>query len=220
MHDVAEDLLVLGWESQHRGDDARRDELREVRSPIDELASLHLVEVLVAERANLRLQRVDRSRREGRQDDTTRDRVKGRVRRDRWRASDGRRDEVRRVLVVHDDDHAAREVLSVVRDRRDHLVRRGEPAAAVSIGVGDRTTLAQVLPDRVGIVHPARIGVVPVRCKVFDRQLVRHRFVDDVGHSRLPRTGLESAGSVVRESDPAPRSPPLRRPVRTSGIAL
>ena len=171
MDDVPEDLFVLGREAQHRGDDAGRDELRVVGSPVHELVSDHLVEVFVAKGANLRFQGIDRSRGERRQDDATSDRVKGRIGRDRWRAADRRGDEVRRVFVVHHHHHAAREVLRVIGDRGHHLVRGGEPPAAVTIGVRDRAAFAQVLPDWVRVVHPLRIGVVPVGGEVVDRHL-------------------------------------------------
>ena len=63
---------------------------------------------------------------------------------------------------VVDDDGAAGEVLGVLGDRRHAGVGRGEPPAAVALGVRDRAALAQVLPDRVGVVHPLGVGVVPV----------------------------------------------------------
>src|SRR5665213_3198227 len=182
MDDISEDLLVLGRESQHRGDDAGRDVLREVTPPVDEFTPFHLVEVLVAESANLRLQCVDRTGCEGRKNDATRDRVKGRVRRDRRRATHRRGNEVRRQLVVDHDHHAAREVLRVIAERRHHLVRRREPPAAVAISVRNGAALAQVFPNWVGIVHPLRIRVVPIGGEVLDRHLLRYGFVNDVAH--------------------------------------
>ena len=100
VHEVAKEVLVLFGEAQHRGDDARRDVLRVLARPRRRpRSSAERVEVLVAERADLGLERVDRPGREGGQDEAPRELVKGRVRGDRRRAPDGR-DGVRRELVV------------------------------------------------------------------------------------------------------------------------
>ena len=81
----------------------------------------------------------------------------------------------RRATVAHDDG-ATREVVGVLGDLGDAGVRRGEPGAAVAIGVGDRAALAEVLPDRIGIGDPLRIGVIEVGGEVLDEWAVGHDY--------------------------------------------
>ena len=143
---------------------------------VDDVLARQSVEQLRTEVPNHRLQRVDRSRREGRQNQSSSDRVERRVRRDGRGAADRRREvQFRRATVAHDDG-ATGEVVGVLGDLRDAGVRRGEPGAAVAIGVGHRTALAQVLPDRIGIGDPLRVRVIEVGGEVLDERAVGHDY--------------------------------------------
>ena len=73
------------------------------------------------------------------------------------------------------DDGARREVLGVVRDGRHIVVTHRQPRAAVAVGVGDGALAAQLVPDRVRIGDPLRVGVVEVGREVVDRRVMGHR---------------------------------------------
>ena len=115
---------------------------------VDDARVPRSIEMLAAQRANLRLERVDRARRERREQESARDLVKRRVRRDGRCPADRRGRRELGGTCSSSRPLSAREVFGVVRDRRHHLVGGGEPPAAVAIGVGYGAAFAQVLPDR------------------------------------------------------------------------
>ena len=71
------------------------------------------------------------------------------------------------------DDAARGEVLGVVGDGAHVLVARGEIDAHEAVGVGDRARLAQLVPDREGVVDPARIEMIEIGGPVLDRRTLR-----------------------------------------------
>jgi hypothetical protein len=171
--EVNEPLDVVLGEAEHRADDTGRDVLRVGHPRVDDVA-LEAVDQFHAEGADHRLEGVDRSRGEGREDEPSRDRVERGVRGDGRRDADRRREVQFRGAAVADDDGSTGEVLRVLGDRGHAGVGRGEPTAAVALGVRHRAALAQVLPDRVGIGHPLGIGVIPLGGEVLDEGLVGH----------------------------------------------
>ena len=92
VHELAEQLLVLRRESEHAADHVDRDVLRVLHGGVDDgLAGddlAHLVEQLVAQRADLVLPRLDLLRRERRQQQTAGDVVERRIAGDRRRPTD------------------------------------------------------------------------------------------------------------------------------------
>ena len=176
VHELEELLDVLFREAQHAADDARRDVLRVLRARVDHVLAGQAVEQFRTELSDHRLQRVDGAGAKA-----------GRISR-RAIAWNGGSDvmggatpigagqvQFRRATVT-DDDGATREVIGVLGDLRDAGVRRGEPGAAVAIGVGDRAALTQVLPDRIGVGDPLRIGVIEVGGEVLDERAVGHDY--------------------------------------------
>ncbi len=103
----------------------------------------------------------------------------------------GRSFVVRSQLV--DDNRTRREVLGVVRNVGDVLVREGQPRAAVATGVRDRALLPELVPDRVGVGDPCGIGVVEVGRPVGDgRALVHAHSVISMANSGQLATALRA----------------------------
>ncbi len=61
-------------------------------------------------------------------------------------------------------------MLGVVGHRRNVGVTDGQPCASVAGGVSYRAPLAQLVPDRIGVVQPCGVGVVEIGCPVNDRR--------------------------------------------------
>src|SRR5262249_25737297 len=83
-------------------------------------------------------------------------------------------------------------MLRVVGDGPHVVVARREVDAVEAIGMRDRTFLPELVPDRIRVVHPARIGMVEVAAPVRDRRSFGH-------------------GLLLRASDPSGRSSPRAR---------
>ena len=174
MHEFAEEVAVFIGEAQHLGNNPDRNVCREVVAGIDVGTRTHLVEEVVAQFADLRFEGVHRPGRKGRQNETTSDLVKGRVRADRRGHANGCRRRIFTRTAVTNHDGTTGEVLSVVSDGRDSFVGGGEPAAAVAVSVSDGATTAKVLPNRIGVCNPLRIRVVPVGGEIANGWLDRH----------------------------------------------
>src|SRR5205085_8068305 len=86
---------------------------------------------------------------------------------------DRRRRNARRRRLAY-DDAAGGEILGVVGDRTHILVARGKIDAAEPLGVRNRTLVAQLLPDRIRVLDPARIEVVEVSGPVASRRARAH----------------------------------------------
>src|SRR5258708_393992 len=65
-------------------------------------------------------------------------------------------------------------MLSVVGNRSDVLIARRKINPVEPIGVSDRTCLAQLAPDRMGILCPARVKMVEIPCPVGNRSALVH----------------------------------------------
>jgi hypothetical protein len=163
-----EDVGVLLREAEHLDDHAQRDVLCVVDRRVDHVLPRRRVEQLVAQFARERCQRSDRLRCERREQQPPCERVERRVRRDRRRDADRRGEVVGPGPHLAHHDRPRREVLGVVRDRGDAVVRHRQPRAAVPIGVRDGARRAQVVPDGVGVADPLGIGVVEVLRPVGD----------------------------------------------------
>ena len=150
-----------------------------------------LVEQLSAQPADLRLPRLDLLRRERRQQQATGHAVERRVARDRRRAADRRRHREVAGTTDRHDHGAAGEVLGVVRDLVDGVVRERHPHAAVAIGVGDgAAAFAQLLPDLRGVRVVRGVGVIEVGGEVGHRAVV-------VGVVRHAQPDVCALGSVT-----------------------
>ena len=217
--DHLDELLgVLGRKAQHLADDPGGNELGVTERTVDDLFADHVIEQPVTELANLGLEGVDDARRERRQDQLARERVKGWVRGDGRGDADGCGEFLVGRSALVDDYGAAREVLGVLRNLRDPRVGRGEPASAVAIGVRDGTALTQVLPDRVGVVDPRGIGVVPVGGEIEDGGLVGH---DDssmkmacsgqLAWARRARSRVSAVSVPSPSTTPSPKSSKPKR---------
>src|SRR5436190_1323718 len=65
-------------------------------------------------------------------------------------------------------------MLGVVGDRAHVLIARGEIDAAEALGVRDRACLAQLLPDRIRVLDPARIEMIEIGAPVVHRRARAH----------------------------------------------
>ena len=163
----------------------------------------------------LRLQLLHGVGRERRQQHHARRAMLGRIGGDR-----GRRN-ARRRRFAHDD--AARgEMLGVVGDRAHVLVARGEVDAHEAVGMGDGARLAHLLPDREGVVDPARIEMIEIGGPVLDRRTRAHGFpllLDDLDRE-FGTVGLGEVGLFLQvRQAPCRRRPRARcrtRRVRTA----
>ena len=95
--------------------------------------------------------------------------VEGRVRSDRRGQPDRCGQVVGTRPLLADHDRAGGEVLGVVGHLGDQLMGHRQPRPAVPVAVRDGAALAQVLPDRVRVGHPAGVGVIEVGGPVLDR---------------------------------------------------
>ena len=175
--ELAEQMLVLSREAEHPPDDVDGDVLRVGDSGVDHgLAGRDVgepVEQLSTEAAHLWLPRLDLLRGERREQQSTRHPMERRIARDRRRPAD--RSGHREVAGATDRHHhrATGEVVGVVGDGVDGVVRQRHPHAAIAIGVSDgATALAQLLPDlrRDGVVRG--VAVIEVGREVLDRPVV------------------------------------------------
>ena len=159
-----EPVAVAHRHAEHVGDDAHRDVAGVVLGGVAAPVGDEVVDQRVADPARHRLQLADLLRREEGQQHLLVRLVLRRVGGDRRRRQ-------RRVLVflVAQEDAARREMLGIVGDGLDVLVAGRQPGALEALGAGDRA-LAQLVPDREGIVAPLRIEMVPVGAPVRDRR--------------------------------------------------
>jgi DNA-binding CsgD family transcriptional regulator len=92
------------------------------------------------------------------------------------------------------------QVIARAVDLADQVVGDRQPGPAVAAGVRDRAALAQVLPDRVRVGGPRRVGVVEIGGPVPDWGMT-------IGH-RLLHSYAAGAGSSRRPSPASGHGPP------------
>src|ERR1043165_8703512 len=109
-----------------------------------------------------------------------------------------------------DDDAARGEMLGVVGARAHVLVARREIDAAEALGVRDRALFAQLVPDRIRILDPARIEMIEVTRPVIHRRARAHA-VSSISIAFSGQLALPSQAFSTRAPGPAPPpfSPPL-----------
>jgi hypothetical protein len=176
--EAPEQLVVLGREPEHAGDDGGRDVLRVVDRGIARVGVADPVEQVAAQLPGDRLQGLDRPGSEGRQQQAAGEGVERRVRRDRRRAADRR---LGLGLDLGHHDAPAGEVVGVVGDGRDVGVARRQPDPAVPIRVGDRAARPQVVPYRERVADPGGVRMVEVGGEV------GHGWPGRAGHGVTPR---------------------------------
>ena len=165
---VSKVIGIFGWEAEHLGDDAQRNVLGVLDSGIDNVFAFERIEQVVAELASEWLERVDLAGSERGQQQTTRHCMERRIRCDGGSNTD-RRWEVHWPWAHFADDNGTRgEVLGVVGNGRDVLVRYGQPRAAVAIAVRDGAGGAQFVPDGERVADPGWVGVIEVGGEIGD----------------------------------------------------
>ena len=177
VHELAEDVAVFAGKAEHLPDHSDRHVLHILHGGVDDrragLDLAHFVEQGVAQVAHFVFEGLDLLRCEGGQQETAGDLVEWRVAGDRGRHTDRCRQGQVAGAGVADDDGAAGEVVGVVGDFVDGLVRDRDPHSAIPVAVGDRATgLAQFGPDLGGDRVVVGAGVIEVGRPIGDRAVV------------------------------------------------
>ena len=168
MNPFDEEIAVLLGNPEHVRNGADRNMLGVARGGVAFAVGNELVDQLVADGANPRLELLHRVRRERRQQQLLGRLVFGRIGGDRRRP---RRDF--RANVAH-DDAPGRKVVGIVGDFLYGLIGRRHVAAEEALGVNDGRGRAQFFPDRKRIFRPVRIGVVEIVHPVGNRGMFGH----------------------------------------------
>ena len=213
----AELLTIFSRKSAELRNEANRDVLGVLDTRVDEVGIAHFVEQLVAEFSCERFECCNWSRGESGKQQSPSDFV------ERWVRGDGRRnaDWCRQGVVtwstVINDDGARSEMFRVVCDRRNGVVGHRSPEAAVTVTVGDRTTFAKVVHDRVGIGNPCFVSVIEVCCEIFYRRVDHVQSPIVIANSgQLPAASFafascSSLSSPVTTTTAVPRSSQSKR---------
>jgi hypothetical protein len=168
MDPFAVDVAFLLRYAEHVCDHAHRNFLRVVDGRVAAALVGETIDQRATDIAGAWLVPGDRIRCERRQEHLFRRAMGGRI------GGDRRRRDQRRARLAYDD--AARgEVLGVVSDGLHVGVAAGEISAREPLGACDRAGAAQLVPDRVGVLDPARIAMIEVGCPVAHRVRTAHR---------------------------------------------
>ncbi len=173
-HPAGEGVRQLGGHPEDGGDDPDRDLLGVVGGGVGRPLGQEALDQSGAQLPGHGLVALDLSVREPGQQEPAGEGVERRVGRDRRDAVG--QDRLLGLLSGEGDDRDVEraEVLDVVGQGHDVLVRGRQPRTPTAVGVGDRTGLAQVVPDAERVIHIGPAEDVEVRPPVGDRTYVGH----------------------------------------------
>src|SRR5260370_33131407 len=111
-------------------------------------------------------------------------------------------------------------MLGVVGDGANVLVAAGKIHALEAVGMRERAARAQLVPNRIGVLDPARVEVIEIAFPIVDRRPGAHQSCSSI--TSMAGSGQFAPASQAVASSPAgtpppPTSPALRNSARATG---